>query len=533
MYHGFFKSGLLFLVLRPFFSSRDFRLQDIDYIHNKIKKMKKALIVGSGLGAMTTAMRLASRGYRVEMVEKHHQPGGRLNQLKKDGFTFDLGPTFFSMTYEFEEFRKDVGLSRLPFTFRDLDVLYAVNFRGSPKRYMIYRDLDKLAMEFEAVEPDFRRKMDKFLKGAASFFHDTEYLVLKRNYDSVFQYLMTLLRVPPKYSPKLFRSVWTEMERHFESREVKEIFSLVAFFLGATPFDTPAIYTILSYTELVHDGYHNVVGGMYKIVDGLRTELDKAGVKMHFNTEVVDYEQSEGQITAMIDQDGHRWEADLFVVNADAAWFRHKIFKRPRYNEQKMDKLKWTLAPFTMYLGLDTKLPGVPLHNYFLGDNFKEYSGKIFKNAIKLDQPYYYVNVVSKSDPESAPEGCESVFVLCPVPDMRYKPDWSDRDQLATNIIKDMSERTGIDLSKHIVSKTVMTPVEWRDSFNLYKGSGLGLGHDLDQIGGFRPRNVDEKFGNVFYVGASTVPGTGLPMAVISSKLVTERITKAYGPVHK
>jgi len=495
--------------------------------------MQKALIIGSGLGAMTTAMRLASRGYKVEMVEKHHQPGGRLNQLKKDGFTFDLGPTFFSMTYEFEEFRKDVGLDKLPFTFRDLDILYAVNFRGSDKRYMIYRDLDRLAEEFEEVEPNFREKMDKFLAGAGKFFHDTEYLVLKRNYDSLFQYLMTLLRVPLKHSPKLLRSVWSEMERHFESREVKEIFSLVAFFLGATPFDTPAIYTILSYTELVHDGYHNVYGGMYKIVDGLKRELDKAGVQMHFNTEIVDYKQDNGEITAMVDQHGNSWEADLFVVNADAAWFRHKIFKRKKFTEPKMDKLKWTLAPFTMYLGLDTKLPDhVPLHNYFLGDNFKEYSGKIFKNAIKLEKPYYYVNVVSKSDPESAPEGCESVFVLCPVPDMRFKPDWSDRDEVADSIIDDISQRIGVDVSKHIVSKTVMSPVEWRDSFNLYKGSGLGLGHDLDQIGGFRPKNYDEKFGNVFYVGASTVPGTGLPMAVISSKLVTERITDKYGSLH-
>ncbi len=494
--------------------------------------MKKAVVVGTGLGAMTSALRLASRGYAVEMVEKYHQPGGRLNQLKKDGFTFDLGPTFFSMTYEFEEFRKDVGLNNLPFTFRELDVLYAVNFRGSDKRYMIYRDLDRLAREFEAVEPDFRQKMDKFLTGAARFFHDTEYLVLKRNYDSLFQYLLTLLRVPVRHSPKLLRSVWSEMERHFESREVKDIFSLVAFFLGATPFDTPAIYTILSYTELVHDGYHNVVGGMYKIVDGLRKELDKAGVLMHFDTEIVDYRQEGGKITAMIDQHGKAWESDFFVVNADAAWFRHKIFKRKKFSEPRMNKLQWTLAPFTMYLGLDTKLPDVPLHNYFLGDNFKEYSGKIFKNAIKLDQPYYYMNVVSKSDPESAPEGCESVFVLCPVPDMRFKPDWSDREQVAANIIGDLSGRIGIDLQKHIVSQTLMTPVEWRDSFNLYKGSGLGLGHNLDQIGGFRPKNVDEEFANVFYVGASTVPGTGLPMAVISSKLLVERITRAYGPLH-
>ena len=494
--------------------------------------MKTVVIVGTGLGALTTALRLVRRGYKVEMVEKYHQAGGRLNQLKKDGFTFDLGPTFFSMTYEFDEFVEDTGLPEMPFTFRELDVLDAVNFRGEKKRYMSHRDLDRLAKEFEAVEPGFKEKMEKFLAGAGKFFHDTEYLVLKRNYDSLFDYLLTLMRVPLVHSPKLLRSVWNEMERHFESREVKEIFSLVAFFLGATPFNTPAIYTILSYTELVHDGYHNVEGGMYKIVEGLKRELDKAGVVFHFNTEITGYRFEDKQLTALVDQHGKEWEADLFVVNADAAWFRHKIFQRKNFSEKKMDKLKWTLAPFTMYLGLDTKLDTTPLHNYFLGNNFKEYSGKIFRNDIKLDQPYYYVNVVSKSDPESAPEGCESVFVLCPVPDLRYKPDWSDREEVAANILEDISERIGVDLKKHVISKTIMTPVEWRDAFNLYKGSGLGLGHDLDQIGGFRPKNYDEEFGNVFYVGASTVPGTGLPMAVISSKLVVERITKKYGSVY-
>ncbi len=494
--------------------------------------MKKVLIVGSGLGAITTALRLSRRGYRVEMVEKYHQAGGRLNQLKKDGFTFDLGPTFFSMTYEFKEFFEDARLREMPFEFRELDVLYTVHFRDTGRKFRIFRDMDRLAEEFAEVEPDFRRKMDAFLANAGKFFHDTEYLVLKRNYDSIWDYLLTLVKVPIRHAPKLMRSVWSEMERHFESREVKEIFSLVAFFLGATPFDTPAIYTILSYTELVHDGYHNVAGGMYKIVEGLKKELDKAGIPVHFNTEITEFRQNGDWLASMVDQHGKTWDADLFVVNADAAWFRHKIFQRPKFSEKRMDNMQWTLAPYTMYLGLDTKLGDIPLHNYFLGSNFKEYSGKIFKNAIKLDQPYYYVNVVSKSDPEAAPEGCEAVFILCPVPDLRFKPDWSDREALADNILNDFSARIGVDLQKHVVSKTILTPEDWRDSFNLYKGSGLGLGHGLNQIGGFRPGNIDEVFRNVFYVGASTVPGTGLPMAVISSGLVVQRIEKTYGSLH-
>jgi len=495
--------------------------------------MTKVLIIGSGLAALTTALRLHKRGYQVELVEKDGQPGGRLNQLKKDGFTWDLGPTFFSMTYEFDEFIADAGLDNMPFQFNKLDTLYAVNFRGSDRRFFIHADMDKLAAEFADVEPDFKRKMQRFLQSSGRFFHDTENLVLKRNYDSTLDYLLTLTKVPLKHTPRLFRSFWQEMNRHFESREVKEIFSLVSFFLGATPFDTPSIYTILSYTELVHNGYHNVEGGMYNIVEGLKKELNKANIPIHTNTEIIDFlSKSDGTIESFIDQHGKTWRADVFVVNSDAAYFRNKVFRRPDFSDAKLRKMQWTLAPFTMYLGINRKLDSIPLHNYFLGNNFEEYSSNVFKNTVKLNQPYYYVNVASKYNQAAAPEGCESLFILCPVPDRRFKPDWSDKEEVAQNILKDFCERAGIDFRKNIVSQTILTPEDWENKFNLYQGSGLGLGHNLSQIGGFRPKNFDEVFSNVFYAGASTVPGTGLPMAVISSKLVAQQIVKKYGSVH-
>jgi phytoene desaturase len=502
----------------------------LSFIKKKVK-MKNALVVGTGLGGLTTALRLASRGFQVEMVEKFHQPGGRLNQLRKDGFTFDLGPTFFSMTYEFSEFCQDVNID-MPFSFRKLDILYTVHFRDTGKRYRIWSDMEKLAEEFEDIEPGFLVKMDIFLKSAGRFFHDVEHRVLKRNYDNIWEYLMVMATVPPKYVPRLWRSVWDEMEKHFVSREVKEIFSLVAFFLGATPFDTPAIYTILSYTELVHDGYHNVQGGMYKIVEGLMKEISKRNIPVHYHTEIVDFVEEKGELKAFIDQNGKKWEADLFVVNSDAAWFRGKVFRRPDFTNEKLDKMQWTLAPFTMYLGIDRKLDELPLHNYFLGNNFEEYAKGVFKNSVSFQKPYYYVNVVSRSDEEAAPPGKESLFILCPVPDLRFKPDWSDKEEIAASIIADLSQRMGFDLQKEIISQTILTPEDWGREFNLYKGSGLGLGHRILQTGAFRPRNFDEKLTNVYYTGASTVPGTGLPMAVISSKLVVERIMKKHGLVH-
>ncbi len=492
---------------------------------------KKALIIGTGLGGLATALRLHKHGYEVEMVEKYKQAGGRLNQLKKDGFTFDLGPSFFSMSYEFQEFIKDVGI-QMPFEFIELNPLYTINFAGSKRNFVIYKDLERLSKQFDGLETDFAGKMEKYLQAAGNLFHDTENLIIKRNFDSYAAFLLSMSRVPWKHAPKMMRSMWSELDRHFDSYEAKVIFSLVAFFLGATPFDTPAVYSLLSYTELKHDGYYNVKGGMYKIVEGLLEEIKKRDIQIHYNTEIKSFDQENGKVTGFVDQNGKKWTADVFVANADAASFRGEVMQRPKYNEQKLDKQKWTLAPFTMYLGVKGKVDSLDHHNYFLGNNFEDYAGKIFKNSISLDKPYYYVNVNSRYNDNVAPEGHENLFILCPVPDLRFKKSWEDREQLAENILTDLSERIGFDLVANRVSQTILDPADWQNMFNLYKGSGLGLAHDLNQIGAFRPANNDEKFPNLYYVGASTVPGTGLPMVIISSNLVTKRIVKQHGSIH-
>ncbi len=486
---------------------------------------KKVILVGAGLGSLASALRLSYAGYQVEILEKQSTAGGRLNILKKDGFTFDVGPSFFSMSYEFVELFESIG-EPIPFELNELNPLYTVNIAGSDRVFQIYKDLDKLANEFKGLENDFETKVRAYLKGAKEIFHDTEYKVVKKNFDSIVGFIASMATVPMKHLPKLFRTFWEELERHFDSEEVKIIFSLVAFFLGATPFNTPSVYNLLNYTELEHDGYWNVKGGMYKIVEGILPLLEKKGVKIHYNTEIKSVNYSKTKMDSVVDQHGKSWTADLFVINADAAWFRGQFLNRKKYTEEKLDALEWTLAPFTIYLGVKGNIPGIHHHNYFLGDNFRDYADTIFRSSVAPKKPYYYVNVASKSNPNCAPENCENLFILCPVPDMRVKPNWDDAEELANEIIDDLSKRVGYDIQNNILTKTVYTPIEWKDMFNLYKGSGLGLAHGLNQIGAFRPSNKDEKLNNLYYVGASTTPGTGLPIVVIGSKLIQERILK-------
>jgi len=485
---------------------------------------KSVLIVGAGLGGLSTALRLAKRGYKVEIIEKNDRAGGRLNQLKKDGFTFDTGPSFFSMSYEFKELADDCNIS-LPFRYYSLDPLYTVSFRNSPLTYHLYKDPGKLAEQFKEVEPDFEAKMRKYLNKCGRLFHDTN-VVIKSNYNSILHYLITLPKVGPAHIGTLYRSFWDQVSRYFSSKEAREILSLVAFFLGRTPFDTPATYTLLSYTEFMHDGYFNVEGGMYKIVEGIVEELKKENVKITYNTEITGFEADGRKLNNLIDSNKKKWNADIIVINADAAVFRGTVFERPEFSEESLDKKEWTMGSLTIYLGIKGKLPEIQHHNYYLGNNFREYAGKVYTSSDIADTPYYYVNVLSRSNPECAPQGSESLFFVCPVPDLRYKKSWDDRDVIVDRIIDDFSRKINKDIRPLIVSRTVYTPVDWRDQFNLHRGSGLGLSHKMLQIGAFRPKNYDEVFKNVFYTGASTIPGTGLPMVVISSKLTTDRILK-------
>lgn len=490
-------------------------------------KNNKVLVVGAGLGGLATALRLVKKGYLVEMIEKNEQAGGRLNQIKKDGFTFDTGPSFFSMSYEFEEFARDCNIE-LPFDYFELDPLYSVNFKDNPKTFHLFKDAQKLAEQFAEIEPDFQEKFEKYQKKAGALFNDTVDLVIKQNFNSMLHYIFTLMRVNPVHLPVLFKSFYQHVNKYFSSKEAVQIISLVAFFLGRTPFDTMAIYSLLSYTEFKHDGYYNVKGGMYKIVEGLVKELEKENIRIHYNTEITGFEEKNGKLLSLIDQNGKKWQSDSYLINSDAAWFRGNIFKRKAFSEKKLDKMSWTMGYLTFYVGIKRKLPMVDHHNYYLGGNYEAYANNIMKNPDTLEKPYYYVNVLSKNNADCAPEGCESLFFVCPVPNLYHKPDWSDKQEIVNSIIDDFSERIGVDIQKDIVTQTIYTPIEWRDRFNLHRGSGLGLSHNMNQIGHMRPRNVDEKYKNVFYVGASTAPGAGLPMAIISSKLAFERIDKHF-----
>lgn len=280
-----------------------------------------------------------------------------------------------------------------------------------------------------------------------------------------------MAQVNPIHIPQLFLTFSQHVKKYFDSKEAQQIISLIAFFLGRTQFDTSAIYSLLSHIEFKHDGYYNVEGGMYKIVEGIVGELKKAGVTFTYNTEIVDFESDGNKIKSVTDKAGKKWSADAILINADAALFSGRILKREKYSEENLLKLNWTMGYLTFYIGVNKKLPQVNHHNYFLGNNCDEYSNKLEQEPDTLEKPYYYVNVLSKNNPQCAPDGCESLFFVCPVPNLIYKPDWSDRDKIVDSILKDFGKRIDMDIMPNIISRTIYTPNEWQNRFNLFMGS--------------------------------------------------------------
>ncbi|NNG26413.1 MAG: NAD(P)-binding protein, partial [Ignavibacteriaceae bacterium] len=343
--------------------------------------MNKVIIIGSGLGGLSTALRLSNKGYDITILEKHSTPGGRLNIVEQDGFRFDMGPSFMSMTYEFNDLFKSAGVEN-PLQMRELDPIYQVFMEGRERPFRIFKDLNKLEKEFEGIEDNLAKKVEKYLNKGGEFFHDTEEQVVKSNYKNKLDYFLILAKVPKKHLPYLYKSMWDELEKTFDSDEVKVIFSLVAFFLGSTPFQTPSIYSLLNYTELKNNGYWSVNNGMYSIVREIVKILEDRNVKFVYNTEIVGVGNNNGKVAQMIDQNGKAWKADIFVSNSDAASFRGKVLRREKFTADKLDAMHWTLAPFTIYLGIKGKVKNLLHHNYFLGTNFKDYADNIFTSSI-------------------------------------------------------------------------------------------------------------------------------------------------------
>jgi phytoene desaturase len=350
-----------------------------------------------------------------------------------------------------------------------------------------------------------------------------------RNFYNIFEYF-SLANLPLLFQLKALVKHYANVGKFFKDDHLKAAFTFQNMYLGLSPYDAPATYSLLQYTELA-EGVWYPMGGMYKGIETLTAIAEKLGVKFIYNAPVKSIQVSGDKVEEVVSEDGRVFSADLFVGNADLPYIYKELLPK-NAEAAKLDKKLYTCSTIMFYWGVDKVYPQIDHHNVFLGGDYKASFDQIFEDHKLPEKPSFYIHAPSRTDTQAAPRGEDTFYVLVPVGhiDESNKQDWDERVARARETVFARLEKDmGItDLREHIKFEIINTPLTWKKQFNLQKGAAFGLSHNFWQVGFLRPQNRHAKYKNLYFAGASTHPGTGLPIVLLSARLTTERILKEF-----
>jgi len=491
-----------------------------------------AIVIGAGIGGIATAARLAKNGYDVTVLEKESTPGGRCNQIVQDGHRFDIGPTLFLMPEVWEETFASLGEKMSDhLELRRIDPTYKVHFDDG-LRLELTSDIGKMQAQLEAVDKTaFTGFLGYIAEGAKHYKISLEKFV-GRNFYNIFEYF-SLKNLPLIFNLKALDKHYRNTSRFFKDERLKAAFTFQNMYLGLSPYDAPATYSLLQYTELA-EGVWYPMGGMYAGIQALTKIAEKLGVKFIYNSPVKKINVGKSKVESVITADGKTYAADIFVGNADLPYI-YKELLPDRAEAEKLDNKLYTCSTIMFYWGVDKQYKNVAHHNVFLGGDYKASFDQIFEDNTLPEVPSFYVHAPARTDPAAAPEGQETLYVLVPVGHLseRTKQDWDALvNRARETVFARLAKEMGItDLKEHIKFEIVYQPKVWKERFNLEKGAAFGLSHNFWQVGYLRPHNRHATYKNMYFAGASTHPGTGLPIVLLSARLTTERILKEEGTI--
>ncbi|WP_163990071.1 phytoene desaturase family protein [Pyxidicoccus caerfyrddinensis] len=484
---------------------------------------RRVVVVGAGVGGLAAAARLAHQGFDVQVFEKTNGPGGRCNQLRANGFTWDIGPTIVLMPEVFEETFRALGRRIEDYlTLLRCDPNYRVHFRdGSDVTFT--SELCAMGRELERVEPgSYERYLAFMAQGRVQYRTSLDYLV-GRNYDGISDYfspkvLARILKV------RAHRRMYADVSRYFQDDRLRAAMTFQTMYLGVSPFASPAVYGLLPFTEL-GVGIWFPKGGLYAIPQALERLGREEGVRFHYGTPVERILTDGGRTTGVRLASGEVVEADAVLCNADLPYAYETLLDPNATRLKRPEKLRYTSSGYMLYLGMKRKVPGLLHHNVVFGRDYKGSFDDIFERFRVPEDPSFYVNVPTRTDASLAPEGKDALYVLVPVPHQNPDVHWKEEGpKVRAKVFARLAELGFPRLESDIEVERIFTPDDWASTFNLARGSAFGLAQNFTQIGPFRPRNQDARVKNLFFVGASTQPGTGLPTVLISARLVTERL---------
>jgi phytoene desaturase len=488
---------------------------------------REVLIVGAGLGGLSAAVRLAAQGYRVRVLERQATPGGRCGLWESAGFRFDTGPTLLLMTDYLRKVFADAGRRMEDYLeLRQLDPNYRVHFPDGTRLDVTSR-INGMLEGVEKIEPGVGPRFLRFLAETSKLYTIGLAAFVDRNVHRPRDFFnlkngLLLLRA------RAMEQLQAMVGRYFRDERLQQAFSFQSLYLGLSPYESPAIYSLLPYAE-VAGGLYFPMGGMHAIPRALARLAGELGAEISYRTEVTGLERCDDRIAAVRLADGRRLEADLVLVNADLPYAYETLLGEPY---KGIDRFDYSCSAFLMYLGVDRKYPDLPHHNLIVPSDLRRACDDIFERHHVPADPAFYVCNPSKTDPGLAPAGMENIYVLVPVPSQHpAKPiDWAVEGPRLEEEMLGRLERFGLtDLRRHLVTKRTFTPADFRLELNATRGEAFGLAHGIDQVGYFRPHNRHAECTNLFFVGQSTHPGCGVPMVLISSRLVVERMLAEQG----
>ena len=490
------------------------------------RAMSRVAVIGSGFSGLSAACFLSQAGYDVTVLEKNDTPGGRARKFTSEGFSFDMGPSWYWMPDVFEEFFGKFG--KRPSDYYELT-------RLDPSYRIVYSDKDRLDIPagienlcslFEKLERGSSERLLNFLKeGKFKYDIGINELVYKPGL-SVTEFFDTEL-VKGVFKLHVFESISTYIRRFFKEKKLIQLLEFPVLFLGAKPEKTPALYSLMNYADMALGTWYPM-GGMYKIIEAMVSLAQSLGVKFEFNSNVEKIDVSSDVANGIV-VNGDLQPYDHIIASADYHHVEQDLLPKlyRRYTEEYWQKRVMAPSSLIFYLGINKKIDGLLHHTLFFDEDFKKHAEEIYDDPQWPTAPQFYVSCPSKTDPSVAPPGFENLFILIPV-----APGLDDNDKTREKyfeiVLNRLEKLIGQEIRSHIVFKRSYAHQDFTADYNAFKGNAYGLANTLMQTANLKPSILNKKVRNLFYTGQLTIPGPGVPPSIISGEVVAKQLIKTH-----
>src|SRR5574341_29667 len=488
------------------------------------------IVIGAGIGGIAAAAHLARRGVRVTVLEKNSRPGGRCDRFSRDGHHFDAGPTLLVMPLLYEAEFAALGASlREMLNLQQVDPTYHLVFDDG-SRLALTSDEKAMREQLESIEPGSYRGFLRYAEEGRRHYQLAMDRLVNRDFRTASEFF-TLGNLPLLFRLKPLVQHYGNMSAYFDDPRLKAAFTFQDVYMGLSPFEAPATFSMMPYTELAH-GVWYPQGGMYRVVEALVDIAAQAGVEFVFDAAVERIEVNGERARGVVLADGRQLSADAILANADLPYVYRDLLP-PDGRAERLAHKRFSCSTVSFFWGVDRRYEQLGPHTLFLADDYRQNFDSIIRDLTLPANPSLYIHAPARLDPAMAPPGEDTLIAIVPVGHLSKdgeEQDWADiRDRARQEVFRRLASIGLADLAAHLKFEVSYTPMAWRKRYKLMWGATHGLCHNLTQLGYFRHDNQHPRYRNLYFAGASTRPGTGVPTALVSARLAAHRMLDDLG----